>query len=194
MKRGHVRELRRSLKDVTRLILTSALRGTGLSTAALDRLLWPSMESSGDTIYRYLCPASSSKARAPQAAAVQRLEDRVATILGRDSHELLVLDGDVWVNTGSMGLAARCTPAEFSLPRNHSRRQSGFGVILKGHPRWYELAYGVHYPPSEEVLMTVIEGATNPFLGPSERMRRYVWHAQFASDRRCSAGKLPEIV
>lgn len=80
------RRLRPALVRFAAILISEARELTGLSWAKLDEALdLPAGQSK-----RYLSPYITKKGRAPQAAGIQRLEDRVAALLKRPNHKLFV--------------------------------------------------------------------------------------------------------
>ncbi|MFN4328530.1 MAG: hypothetical protein ACK4FF_06610 [Limnobacter sp.] len=80
------RRLNPALVRFASILITEARELTGLSLAKLDEAL----DLSTGQSKRYSSPYVTDKGRAPQAAAIQRLEDRVAALLKRPNHKLFV--------------------------------------------------------------------------------------------------------
>lgn len=166
------RALRPGLRKVGQRILRSALIGTGFSFRELDEALHGG--SSRDIVLRYLRTGPKG-ARGPQAKAVQGLENRVAEILGRDPFEVVVVDGEQWLaREATVALEVVC-PAEFKAPRKWDGRTLGFGVTLRGEPEWWELAYGRHYPPSDDVMNSIDRRLRSAVTPPRTKLRLKAW-------------------
>lgn len=170
------RALRPGLRKVGQRILRSALVGTAFSFRELDEALHGG--SSRDIVPRYLRTGPKG-ARGPQAKSVQTLENRVAAILGRDPFEVVVVDGDQWLACDTTAALEVVCPAEFKSPRMWDDRTLGFGVTLRGEPEWWELAYGRHYPPSDEVLSAIDRRLRTAFTSPRTKLRLKAWLEKF---------------
>lgn len=108
------RILKPALSRVATRLVQEAKRKTGLSYPELDQAL----DLPSGTTYSY-CVANPKKSRAPQASAIQRLEERVARLVGRKANILVVRDMNLWMEgwpSSPLGV-----PSEFKRPRTGKR-------------------------------------------------------------------------
>ncbi|MCY1266700.1 hypothetical protein D9M68_165850 [compost metagenome] len=109
------RILQPALSRVAARLVAEARRATGLSYPELDEALGLPT----GTTYSY-CVSNSKKSRAPQASAIQRLEDRVATLVGRKANLLVVRDMKLWMEGWPSDRAG--IPSEFKRSRPQTKR------------------------------------------------------------------------
>lgn len=110
------RILKPALSRVAARLVQEAIRKTGFSFPQLDEAL----NLPTGTTYSYSV-ANPKKARSPQASAIQRLEERVAGLVGRKANILIVRDANLWMEGWPSGPLS--VPSEFKRPRSRGKRK-----------------------------------------------------------------------